>query len=113
VNTGLLTDASTALVWQQAVPKATPTWSLAKASCDAAGAGVRLPSLKELQTLVDYGMVYPGPGPAIDPTAFPATPVGPYLTSSAFSGSDSVFWMVRFDYGDAASSAVVSAPAQP
>ena len=113
VNAAMVTDSSTGLVWPQAVPTPAQTWSAAKASCDAAGGGSRLPSLKELQTLVDYGMVYPGPGPAIDPTAFPSTPVGAYWTSSPFSGSDSAFWMVRFDYGDTASSAVVSTPAQP
>jgi hypothetical protein len=112
MDTGTVTDASTGLVWQQGSATA-KTWSAAKASCDAAGAGFRLPSLKELQTLVDYEKVYPGPGATIDPTAFPATPVGAYWTSSPFSGSDSAFWMVRFDYGDTASSAVVSVPAQP
>ena len=109
---GTVTDASTGLVWQQMTAPAM-TWSAAKASCNAAGTGFRLPSLKELQSIVDYGMAYPGPGPAIDATAFPGTPVGAYWTSSAFSGSDSVAWMVRFSYGDTASSAVVSTPAQP
>jgi hypothetical protein len=112
MDTGTVTDASTGLVWQQ-MPAPAMTWSAAKASCNAAGAGFRLPSLKELQSIVDYGMAYLGPGPAIDQTAFPATPVGAYWTSSAFSGSDSVAWMVRFSYGDTASSAVVSTPAQP
>jgi hypothetical protein len=107
---GTVTDASTGLVWQQ-VPAPAMTWSAAKASCTTAGAGFRLPSLKELQSIVDYGMAYTGPGPAIDQTAFPATPVGAYWTSSPFSGSDSAAWMVRFSYGDTASSAVVSTPA--
>jgi Protein of unknown function (DUF1566) len=112
MDAGTVTDASTGLVWQQMAASAM-TWSAAKASCTAAGAGFRLPSLKELQTIVDYGMAYVGPGPAIDATAFPGTPVGAYWTSSAFSGSDSVAWMVRFSYGDTASSAVVATPAQP
>src|SRR5258708_11955685 len=110
MDTGTVTDASTGLVWQQMAAPAM-TWSAAKASCTSAGAGFRLPSLKELQSIVDYGTAYPGPGPAIDQNAFPATPVGAYWTSSGFSGSDTAAWMVRFSYGDTASSAVVSMPA--
>ncbi len=109
VDSGLVTDASTGLVWQQAVSMTTVTWAAGKASCDALGAGFRLPSLKELQTIVDYGTAYPGPGPAIDPTAFPATPIGGYWTSSPVSGSTSTFWMVRFDNGDTASTTIVNA----
>ncbi|MEA2700630.1 MAG: hypothetical protein QOI66_4901 [Myxococcales bacterium] len=108
-DAGMVTDASTGLVWQQTVPMTAVTWSAAKASCDALGAGFRLPSLKELQTIVDYGKVYPGPGPAIDPVAFPATPIGGYWTSSSVSGSTSAVWMVRFDNGDTASNGIVAA----
>jgi hypothetical protein len=109
VDAGLVTDASTGLVWQQTVPMTALTWAAAKASCDALGAGFRLPGLKELQSIVDYGTAYPGPGPAIDAAAFPATPIGGYWTSSSVSGSTSTFWIVRFDNGDTASSSIVAA----
>ena len=112
VDAGLVTDASTGLVWQQAVPAAPVTWPAAKAACAAAGAGFRLPSLKELQTLVDYAMSYPGdagaPGAAIDPVAFPGTPPGGFWTSSPVSGSTAVAWIVKFDNGDTASNSVTA-----
>ena len=113
LDAGLVTDASTGLVWQQAVPVDQVTWPAAKAACAAAGEGFRLPSLKELQTLVDYGMAYPGPGAApgaaIDPTAFPATPPAAFWTSSSVSGSSAVMWIVRFDNGDSGSSNIAAA----
>ena len=109
VDAGLVTDASTGLTWQQAVPTDPITWVAARTYCQMAGAGFRLPSLKELQSIVDYGTAYPGPGPAIDPTAFPATPTVGFWTSSPVSGSASVMWTVKFDNGDTASNGIAAA----
>jgi hypothetical protein len=109
VDAGLVTDASTGLIWQQAVPTDPVTWTAARTYCQMAGVGFRLPSIKELQSIVDYGTAYPGPGPAIDPTAFPATPAAGFWTSSPVSGSASVMWTVKFDNGDTASNGITAA----
>lgn len=98
---GLVVDASTGLTWQQTVAPAPLSWSAAKAYCSGT-AGFRLPSLKELQTLVDYTVALPGP--TIDATAFPATPPVAFWTSSPSGGSATVAWTVKFNSGDTATS---------
>lgn len=99
---GVVVDGSTGLTWQQALAPATMTWSAAKAYCSGMAGGFRLPSLKELQTLVDYSVALPGP--TIDAAAFPGTPAIPFWSSSPVGGSATVAWTVKFNNGDTASS---------
>ena len=100
VADGLVVDAGTGLTWQQAVAPAPLTWSAARAYCAGLAGSFRLPSLKELQTIVDYGTAHPSPGSAIDAVAFPATPALGFWTSSVAGGSSTVVWTVKFDNGD-------------
>ena len=55
---GSVTDNKTKLIWQQATPQTMYSWSEAKTYCACggpglAGVGWRLPTVRELQTLVD------------------------------------------------------------
>jgi hypothetical protein len=74
ISTGEVTDNYTGLVWQQAFSAAVMPWSSAAGYCSGLGLNGhtwRVPSLKEMATLVDEALV----GPAINPTAFvPKTP---------------------------------------
>jgi hypothetical protein len=102
-----ISDRYTLLEWQRYPSASTTSLASAIAACDAMGAGWRLPSVKELQTLVDerphleydaaLGQdVYK----FIDRHAFPQTPTGsPYWTSSPAVPSANDYWVVRFDRG--------------
>jgi hypothetical protein len=91
-------DTKTGLVWQQVALPGAFAWSDAAASCAALGPGWRLPSLKELQTIVDEDA--PAGAPSIDATAFPATPADDFWTSSAFAGAPDLAWRVSFSGGN-------------
>ena len=81
---GLVLDDATGLTWQQTVSAGSYTWRAATTYCAGLGTGWRLPSLTELQTIVDDTTF----NPAIDGTAFPNTPSTYFWTSSAFGASD-------------------------
>ncbi|HVZ87004.1 MAG TPA: DUF1566 domain-containing protein [Polyangia bacterium] len=104
---GTAYDTKTQLTWQREVPSVTYTWADAKTHCFGAGAtlggtGWRLPTMKELQTIVDERLTWP----KIDPIAFPGTP-GPapgapapdFWSSSLLAGSPSKAWFVDFQDG--------------
>lgn len=57
----------------------------------------RLPTTDELQSLVDYGMAYPGP--TIDTTWFPNTEGWACWSSSPYVGYSDFAWVVYFNYG--------------
>jgi Protein of unknown function (DUF1566) len=57
----------------------------------------RLPTRSELQSIVDYGVPYPGP--TIDATWFPNTQGNWYWTSSPYAGDSYGAWSVGFYYG--------------
>jgi len=91
-------DATTGLTWQRAVaPK--QAWSDAMTFCSTLGACWRLPSLTELQTIVDETKE----NPSIDQDAFPSTPVDFFWTSSprADQASGPSAWYVAFIHGHA------------
>jgi hypothetical protein len=94
-------DAKTRLTWQRTVRSTVLyTWANAKTYCAGAGAslggsGWRLPTVKELRTIIDYSQV----NPSIDSTAFPSTPATLFWSSSPYVGSPSGAWGVAFDYG--------------
>ncbi len=62
---GTVTDNVTGLMWQQSLDGIQRSWSDAGAYCSSlATAGYsdwRLPSVMELQSIVDYSIAYPGP----------------------------------------------------
>jgi len=95
-----VSDTYTGLVWQQAVPASTYTWTNAQSYC----AGLllnnyfwRLPTLEELESLVDRTV--PPPGPMINQTAFPNTPADWFWTSSPSGLSGYPWWGLHFGYG--------------
>jgi hypothetical protein len=100
---GLVLDRTTGLTWQQTIDAGSYSWATAKVYCAGLGAGWRLPSLTELQTIVDETKV----SPSIDGTAFPSTPPGVFWTSSADAGNPGDptglpdAWYVDFNSGNA------------
>ena len=101
---GTVYDTKSKLTWQQTVSSTTYTWADAKTYCagvgtSLGGTGWRLPTMKELQSLVDYSQAT---APLIDRTAFPSTPSGTFWSSSPVAGSPSlVAWYVYFYDGRA------------
>jgi Protein of unknown function (DUF1566) len=98
---GTVLDNQTGLTWQQAVPAMTYTWAEAGAYCSMnpaglPGTGWRLPSMQELETIVDDCQPLP---PAIDPNAFPGTPAEEFWTSSPFEPMPGFAWVVYFKSG--------------
>ena len=57
----------------------------------------RLPTLQELETLVDLGQG--GPEPRIDPAHFPGTAPAPYWTATPFAGDTAQAWALDFATG--------------
>ena len=98
---GTVYDTKSKLTWQQTVSSTTYyTWADAKTYCAGVGAslggtGWRLPTCKELQTIVDDSQT----NPSINTTAFPSTPAAWFWSSSPVAGSPSVAWDVAFNYG--------------
>jgi hypothetical protein len=96
---GTVRDGTTNLTWQRTV-SGTYTWAQATTYCQGLNlggfsTGWRLPTKKELETLVDFRVV----SPAIDVTAFPGTPAGIFWfwwTSTPYAGSSGVAWYVNF-----------------
>lgn len=67
------------------------------------GRGWRLPTVKELVTLVDVSVAS---GPTIDSTAFPDTPSGPFWSSTPWAEAACVAWTVYVFGGNAYSDEV-------
>lgn len=99
---GTVTDNLTGLMWaKDANDNGTMTWadaidyandlSLGNAGCGGAHTDWRLPNVRELQSLVDYGNY----NPAL-PTGHPFTGVvnDTYWSSTTFSGFSDVAWAV-------------------
>jgi Protein of unknown function (DUF1566) len=100
---GTVQDTKTGLIWQQTVSLASYDWAGAKTYCGSTavstslgGTGWRLPTLKELQTIVDYTQAT---DPKIDSTAFPSTPSDTFWSSSPAAGAPSHAWLVDFFRG--------------
>lgn len=93
-------DTKTGLTWQRAVAPGTYAWVDAKSYCaglDAdGGSGWRLPTIKELQTIVDERAYQP----AIDTTAFPGTPSEFFWSSSPYANDATNAWVVHFNFGN-------------
>lgn len=91
-------DSGTKLVWQRTVPKDTYSAKEASRYCaelNLDDADWRLPSLKELHTLVDETRT----DPAIDIEAFPDTPAEFFWSSSSVAEFPMYRWTVTFADG--------------
>ncbi|HKU39791.1 MAG TPA: DUF1566 domain-containing protein [Polyangiales bacterium] len=79
---GFVTDARTGLIWQHPLSNSVYSWEQAAAYCRGlnlgANLGFRVPTLKELLTIVDPTRVRP----AVDLKAFPNTPSEWFWTAS-------------------------------
>jgi hypothetical protein len=93
-----VTDTKTGLVWQKSVEAAQTNSVDAGIYCQnlpLGGGPWRLPSMKELQTLVDESLK----SPAIDPVAFANTPIGAYWSSSVVLPAGFSLWTIDFTDG--------------
>ena len=103
VATGEVRDNYTGLVWQQDYSPATMAWTDAAGYCAGLTTGGhtwRVPSLRELATLVDEAQV----APAINRTMFPNTKSGSksnnwYWASHRAAGNATAAWAINFDDG--------------
>lgn len=107
----LVTDSKTGLTWQRCsagqtfaagtcsgtVNLYTHEEALAYAKTQT---GWRLPSVKELSSLVDSSVI----GPAINATAFPATPSNYAWASSPYASDPASAWVVYFADGTVSAS---------
>ncbi|MDQ2646693.1 MAG: DUF1566 domain-containing protein [Myxococcota bacterium] len=95
-------DTLTGLVWQQ--PYAGENLDFAAAEGHCAALGARVPSMKELQTLVDRMQVRP----SIDGEFFPDTASEAFWTSSRVAGNPELAWSVSFELGRSDQTAIGS-----
>jgi hypothetical protein len=95
---GVVGDSATRLSWQQSSAGMVYTWDDAARYCatlDLHGMGWRLPSVKELQTVIDETRAMP----AVDVVSFPETASDYYWTSSQVARFANEAWAVSFAYG--------------
>jgi hypothetical protein len=96
---GTVTDISTGLMWQQAGFSKAKTWEQALAYCEDLNLGGytdwRMPTFKELQSLVDFSRY----NPAIDTTYFPDTALSYYWSSTTCTNYLYIAAGVYFDTG--------------
>jgi Protein of unknown function (DUF1566) len=107
IASGSVYDTQTKLTWQQPIPSSRYSWADAQSYCAALeldGGGWRLPSINELQTLVDEAR-----NPSIDAAAFPMTPSEYFWASSAVIDDASRAWTAFFTNGSTYSFAVTAA----
>jgi len=93
-----VSDPATRLTWRRGALPAMTTVEEAAAACAALPSeqgAFRLPTIKELHTLVDERRIKT----AIDPLAFPDTASSYFWTSSAVMGFPQYAWMVSFTDG--------------
>jgi len=99
---GTVTDTDTGLMWQQATAPGAYTWQQALSYCEnltlAGYPDWRLPSVNELQSIVDYSRY----DPAINTDYFPNTVSSfhYYLSSTTYAYSPGNAWLVGFYFGD-------------
>jgi hypothetical protein len=89
-----VTDNWTGLTWQRSVASPGTGYSLAANYCTGLAGGFRVPTTKELLSLIDPTAY----SPAIDGNAFPNTPSADFWASTPVYASSSVY-CVNFDEG--------------
>jgi len=103
---GVVTDSYTGLRWQAAGSSQMYPWNAtaapgsAQAYCASQSTGDfndwRLPTVVELQTLVDYLV---SSSPTIDVSVFPGTQVDYYWSSTVYPQGSGSAWPVNFEFG--------------
>jgi hypothetical protein len=97
---GTVTDNSTGLMWEQAGSPETLKWERALSYCTTLNIGNytdwRMPTIKELRSLVDYSRYYP----AIDTAFFPDTETSFYWSSTTYANNPYSAWGVYFYSGN-------------
>jgi len=97
-STGIVSDASIGLRWQDNNISNTMTWQSAIDTCEALSLGGfsdwRLPNVNELASLVDDTRI----NPAIN-TVFQNTASNLYWSSTSYAGLLNVAWVVYFNSG--------------
>jgi hypothetical protein len=96
---GNVFDGATGLTWYQAFSPPV-TWSDAATYCSTQPGGFRVPTVKELLSLVDYTKLPNSTAATINPIAFPNTPTAPFWTSSGLGTTPGAVWIVFFGDGD-------------
>jgi PKD repeat protein len=106
---GTVSDTNTGLMWQQSTAPGTHTWQQALAYCytlNLAGhSDWRLPTWKELQSIIDYSIF----NPSISYTFFSDTKPNPYWSSTTrpynifYSENPDNAWAVGFNSGECTS----------
>ena len=112
---GTVTDDNTGLEWQQQDDGKTYDWfrsaassasfnkPLAASVCSVLTLGGhsdwRLPTRKELMSIVDYSV--PAPGASIDPRSFTDTKRAGYWSSNSYPSNPDYAWRVDFQNGGA------------
>jgi hypothetical protein len=94
----IVLDTRTNLTWQRPASSLLthPDALTYCAGLNLTGAGWRLPTVKELMTIVDYT----AGSPIVDATAFPSTPTdNQYWSSTANSAPSGQFWTIWFNLG--------------
>jgi hypothetical protein len=101
-TTGTVTDKRTKLVWQQTAANVLYSWAGAKTYCAGIGAslggtGWRVPTIKELTSLIDFASV-----PHIDQTAFPNAIADVYWSATPMeqpsAGGGAAAWVIYFQW---------------
>jgi len=109
IASGVVTDTVTGLVWQQHAPASTYAQSEGSAYCSALNlggfdSGWRLPTIKELSTLIDYSV--PQGSLMMDATAFAGEPANWFWSSTPVTGVPSSAWGVNFGNGHVSNDSV-------
>lgn len=96
---GTVIDESTSLMWQQETLPPQLNWADSIQFCSRMTLGGhtdwRLPTIKELQSLVDYSRC----SPTINTTYFPNTASSLYWSTTTSATNTNFAWGVYFDYG--------------
>jgi len=100
-GSGTVLDSKTGLTWEQPASTAKVGWTDARSYCTNKGTSWRLPTVKELLSLVDFGKTMSSTSAMID-AMFTGTQTDLYWASTVVPGSPpSMAWYVAFDDGHA------------